>query len=354
MMVLPVLVLTLVPAVLRAGGSGSAGASPDTPRLSLPIDCTPGETCFVQSHVDLVPGPDVGDYRCGSATYDGHQGVDIRVLSAAVAKQGVAVLAAAPGIVKGVRSDMDDVFRGTDAGTVDRPDPAIAGRECGNGVVLDHGGGWETQYCHMRRGSPTVKRGDRVQRGDRLGLVGHSGLAAFAHVHMSVRHHGRPVDPYSGLSEPPSCPTRSRSSDRYQPDGGAPGLWDAAASRAIPYRAGEVIGAGFATAPVSAMQLEVEHAPPTPTAASPALLLFARAINMKTNDRLRIVISGPEGFAVDSVTEPVERTKALYVGYAGKRLKAARWPTGRYTGHVELLRGGNVVDMRRAADLVIP
>ena len=37
---------------------------------------------------------------------------------------------------------------------------ATAGRNCGNGVTLDHGDGWQTQYCHMRRGSVAVKVAD--------------------------------------------------------------------------------------------------------------------------------------------------------------------------------------------------
>jgi D-3-phosphoglycerate dehydrogenase len=48
----------------------------------------------------------------------------------------------------------------------------IAGRECGNGVVIAHEDGWETQYCHMRRGSVAVQPGERVARGQTLGLVG--------------------------------------------------------------------------------------------------------------------------------------------------------------------------------------
>ena len=40
---------------------------------------------------------------------------------------------------------------------------------------------------------------------------------------------------------------------------------------------------------------------------------------------------------------PVERAKATYVGFAGKKLKSERWPAGRYAGKVELYRAGRVV-----------
>src|SRR3546814_12280892 len=55
----------------------------------------------------------------------------------------------------------------------------------GNAVVLDHGNGWRSYYGHMRRGSIAVKKGDRVQTGQALGLVGMSGLTEFPHLAFS-------------------------------------------------------------------------------------------------------------------------------------------------------------------------
>ena len=72
----------------------------------------------------------------------------------------------------------------------------LKGRECGNGVVLRHKGGWETQYCHLKQGSVLVKSGQEVWAGQELGFVGQSGKAAFPHVHLSVRKDGKVVDPF--------------------------------------------------------------------------------------------------------------------------------------------------------------
>ncbi len=128
--------------------------------LSLPLACEPHKTCFIQTYVDIDPGPGIKDYACGGATYEQHSGVDFRVLSAAVTKSPVPVLAAADGTVKGFRDGVADIFF-----KKAKPDD-VAGRECGNGVILDHGDGWETQYCHLRQGSLRVAKGQSVKRGE--------------------------------------------------------------------------------------------------------------------------------------------------------------------------------------------
>ena len=57
-----------------------APAAAEPPKLSLPIACEVGKTCFVQKYVDVEPGPEVKDHACGTATDDGHTGTDIRLI----------------------------------------------------------------------------------------------------------------------------------------------------------------------------------------------------------------------------------------------------------------------------------
>src|SRR5215217_5440972 len=99
--------------------------------LALPIKCQPGVTCFFQNYVDHDASDKARDYRCGGRSYDGHDGTDIRIRNLEIQRQGVEVLAAAPGRVIGGRNDMEDVS----VETVGKA--AIAGKECGNGVVLE-------------------------------------------------------------------------------------------------------------------------------------------------------------------------------------------------------------------------
>jgi murein DD-endopeptidase MepM/ murein hydrolase activator NlpD len=63
----------------------------------------------------------------------------------------------------------------------------------GNVVVIDHGYGLQTKYAHASR--LLVKAGERVQRGQRVALVGSTGLSTGPHLHYEVHANGRPVDP---------------------------------------------------------------------------------------------------------------------------------------------------------------
>jgi murein DD-endopeptidase MepM/ murein hydrolase activator NlpD len=63
----------------------------------------------------------------------------------------------------------------------------------GNIVVVDHGNGFATAYAHQSRILVTV--GQRLARGQRLGLVGETGAATGPHLHFETRVNGEPVDP---------------------------------------------------------------------------------------------------------------------------------------------------------------
>ena len=63
----------------------------------------------------------------------------------------------------------------------------------GNTVTLDHGYGIETKFAHASK--LMVRRGQQVERGQRIALVGNTGLASGPHLHYEVHVNGRPVDP---------------------------------------------------------------------------------------------------------------------------------------------------------------
>jgi murein DD-endopeptidase MepM/ murein hydrolase activator NlpD len=63
----------------------------------------------------------------------------------------------------------------------------------GNTIVINHGHGIVTRYAHASR--LLAKPGQRVQRGERIALVGNSGLSTSPHLHYEVLVNGRPVNP---------------------------------------------------------------------------------------------------------------------------------------------------------------
>lgn len=65
----------------------------------------------------------------------------------------------------------------------------------GNLVVIKHGNGYETFYAHMSK--INVRRGEKVERGQVIGLVGSTGTSTAPHCHYEVHFHGKPVNPLS-------------------------------------------------------------------------------------------------------------------------------------------------------------
>lgn len=146
----------IVPAVLKpvpASSTVQASAAPKDPYFRWPHD---GKVML--GFVAPSPGK------------RGHDGIDIDV------KVGDMVRASASGMVE------------------------FAGEEktrFGRQVLIDHGNGWKTSYGHLAR--ITVKKGDVVKTGERIGIAGDAGVATRPELHFEIRHDGADVDPQSKL-----------------------------------------------------------------------------------------------------------------------------------------------------------
>ena len=296
----------------------AAPAAARDPVLGLPLDCTLGKTCFIQQFTDADPGPGAADFTCGPLSYDGHKGTDFALPSLDAMTAGVDVFPAAPGTVTGVRDGMPDQLQNTE-----NP-PDVSDRECGNGLVISHGSGWETQYCHLKRHSVTVRKGQSVGTDTVIGKVGLSGQTEFPHLHLSVRRHGQVVDPFNATGNIACGQTPEQS------------LW-----RDTPaYRPGGLIAAGFAPDVPSYDAVRAGTAAAAALEADgSALVIWAYAFGGKAGDELLLEIGGPDG-AVLSETVTLERAQAQFFRAVGRRNPPGGWPTGDYLGLIRLIRDG--------------
>jgi hypothetical protein len=294
----------------------------DAPSLMLPVACEVGETCFVQNYPDADAGPGYKDYACGRLSYDGHQGTDFRVATLAQMRAGIAVRAAAPGVVRAVREGMPDIS------VRERGLASIEGRDAGNAVAIRHGNGWETQYSHLRRGSVLVSPGDRVEGGAQIGLIGLSGRTEFPHLHFSVRRQGQVIDPFSGQPLGRGC----------EADGEP--LWVSAVAEQLAYSPTALLNGGFAAVRPDARQLRDDPAAlrrPDP-ARWPVLVFWVDLMGLQADDRLEMTLVAPGGDVLARANKQVGRDQAQHLMFIGKRRPDSTWPSGDYIGRFRLWR----------------
>ena len=111
------------------------------------------------------------------------------------------IVAAAPGVVTGVRDGMKHLSV-RDINDPQRLHAVKTKSALGNAVVIQHDHG-VVAYCgHLREGSVVVRKGQGVVRGEVLRCGGLSGDTEFPHIHFEVRCDGRVIDPFSGLDAP--------------------------------------------------------------------------------------------------------------------------------------------------------
>lgn len=75
----------------------------------------------------------------------------------------------------------------------------------GNMVRIQHDERYSTEYFHLSRITPGIKKGARVSRGEVIGAVGMTGLATAPHLHFGFFDKGKYIDPLS--NKLPLAPT---------------------------------------------------------------------------------------------------------------------------------------------------
>lgn len=326
----------LFPALILLCGGSAIAAKPGAPRLMLPAACTPGQDCWIVNQVDMNPAEDTAeDFTCGSKTYDGHEGTDFGLLDAAAMSRGTSVLAAAPGKVLRVRDAMPDTQP-----TPEEIEKMLAANQgCGNGVLIDHGQGWQTIYCHLKAGSVLVKPEMEVTAGQKLAEIGQSGAAEFPHLHFGLFHDNMTIDPFSGTLAEEGCGKIE----------GA--MWDVGLS--IDYDPMTIFASGFVMGVPDFNKIRADlTSPATTSPAIDALVYWVGLYGMHKGDKIKLDILAPDGsvYATQSLVQENDRARQYY--YVGRRVSDPLLP-GQYKGTALIERpinGSPTESLKRTAE----
>jgi murein DD-endopeptidase MepM/ murein hydrolase activator NlpD len=158
---------------VRESKKGAGG-----PFTRLPQDSYKGLTLKVDHYLDTIQSVPLGAPVRGTITsrFGGridpingqqafHSGVDIKNVS------GTRIVAPSDGVV---------VANGYDNGH-------------GNFITIDHGDRFQTSYLHLQQ--DFVKPGDKVAKGQVIGLMGNSGRSTGAHLHYEIKYRDKLIDP---------------------------------------------------------------------------------------------------------------------------------------------------------------
>ncbi len=297
--------------------------------LSMPIDCTLGQDCFIQNYVDMDPGPGAKDFMCGPLAYDNHQGTDFRLRNRNALSRPYAALAAAPGtVVQVINNQPDHGFR----------EGAFTSLDCGNAVMIDHGGGWMSQYCHLAEGSVTVQRGQQVQRSQPIGNIGSSGGTSFPHLHYAIRNNNATISPFTGVS-PTGCDAAE-----------AGPLWQNPGN--IFYADSAILGFGVSSIEPTLERMEngTLNAPPSDPHAP--VHVWAHIMGVQSGDTIRFTARAPNGNIIASERFPIPETGRIFsagIGFAPQDSGVPFWPSGTYQAQLAFYRGGQEIGTRSSS-----
>ena len=198
-------------------------------------------------------------------------------------------------------------------------------KECRNGILIDHGDGLQSIYCHLKEDSVVVERKQRVKAGQKIAQVGQSGMAEFPHLHFGVLWEGGVIDPYTGALSTDGC---GQMKER---------MWHAGLPLA--YEPFVIFDGGFRnTSPDFEAIKRGEDNPKTVSLNSAAFVFWTGFYNVEAGDQVSLRVTDPDGAVFVEREEVLEKNRARQYYYTGRKIGRVQLKPGTYTGHVKIVR----------------
>lgn len=296
--------------------------------IGVPIYCEYGTDCFIETYYDHSPlEGEISDYTCGVLTKDNYHSTSFKLKNHHQMKEGVPVVAADSGIILAVRDGMSDI-------SVELiGEEAVRGKECGNAIIIDHGRGYKSQYCHLMRDSISVQKNEQVDKGQQIADVGLSGISSFPHLEFTLFLNGQPVDPFTGENpETGEVEVACDNVDIYP-------LWDKKSEKKLEYISTALLGMGFANkVPHASGAREGKFSATKIRSSSKLIVFWADIFGILPGDEFILEIIDHKGFIIGREKKVFETEKSHIFQFIGQRLRGEKWEPGTYNGRVSLMR----------------
>ncbi|MGH1378490.1 MAG: M23 family metallopeptidase [Alphaproteobacteria bacterium] len=298
-----------------------------SPKFIFPVGCVQGEDCWAVNYVD-VDGDEGNhkDFKCGPKSYDHHKGTDFALSSVVQMNEGIDVFAAAKGRVKRIRDGQSDHLKSAE----EMKSLQESKKECGNGVLIDHGNGLQSIYCHLKEGSIIVKPTQKVRAGEKIAQVGQSGMAEFPHLHFGVMWEGGVIDPYTGMLNTQGC---GKSKDS---------MWHIGLP--MNYQDVGIFDGGFRSkSPDFEAIKRGETNPEILPLKSAAFVFWVGFYNVEKGDKVTLRIIDPDGNIFVERHEELAKNRARQYYYTGRKIGRVQLKDGMYKGYVSIERANKSI-----------
>jgi len=282
--------------------------------LRFPVVCHLLQNCWITNHVDLDRRANiVEDYMCGSKTTDGAQSTHISLGSINAVAQNIPVVATAEGIIK---------------------EAEFSSRFCGVRVLIDHGKGWESSYCHLNPETLMVQSGQKVTQGHTLGTIGTSGQTDWPRLSYALVRNGMVFDPFSNRTQLEGC---SKQTNPMWVQGYNP-LYEPAHVTNLGFNIGEISASAVKQGTIGKADLIKKE--------TPQISLWALFMNVQKGDEIDLRIIMPDGRILSEETFNAKRDEKYYAVYLSKLRRNFLWDEGRYIGRATIKRyvGNNRIE----------